>query len=96
MRRTGLIANLWWHSLCNRAAKSIMLGVRNAAASSPYALSSDQVCSPHAHLNMRTVRPFWGLSILRSSVGFSPQLVHVRTGLGSKLEKTSFLNSSFM
>jgi hypothetical protein len=62
----------------------------------PYALSSAQVCSPHSHLNIRTVRPFRGLSIVRSSAGFSPQWLHVRTGLGSKLEKTSFLNSLLM
>jgi hypothetical protein len=62
----------------------------------PYALSSVQRCSPHWHLNIRTVRPFRGLSMVRSSLGFSPQRLHARTGLGSKLEKTSFLNSLFM
>jgi hypothetical protein len=59
-------------------------------------LSSAQLCSPHLHLNMRTVRPFRGLSIVRSKAGFSPQLLHAGTRLGSKLEKTSFLNSSLM
>jgi hypothetical protein len=34
--------------------------------------------------------------MVRTSAGFSPQWLHVRTGLGSKLEKTSFLNSLFM
>jgi hypothetical protein len=62
----------------------------------PYSLPSVQRCSPHWHLNMRTVRPFRGLSMVRSSAGFSPQWLHSRTGLGSKLEKTSFLNSLFM
>src|SRR5579863_1565906 len=38
-----------------------------------YPLSSDQVCSPQSHLNMRVVRPFWGLSIFRMSLGFSAQ-----------------------
>ena len=59
-------------------------------------LSSDQVCSPHPHLNMRTVRPFCGLSIFKTSAGFSPQWLHAGIGLGSNLEKTSFLNSSFI
>ena len=56
-----------------------------------YCLSSDQVCSPHSHLNMRTVRPFTGLSIVRSMDGFLPQMPQALTELGSKLEKTSFL-----
>jgi hypothetical protein len=60
-----------------------------------YALSSDQVFSPHSHLNIRTVRPLWGLSIFKRSLGLSPHW-HVGTGFGSKLEKTSFLNSSFI
>jgi hypothetical protein len=45
---------------------------------------------------MRTVRPFWVLSIFRMSLGFSPQWLHAGRGLGSKLEKTSFLNSLFI
>jgi hypothetical protein len=61
-----------------------------------YPLSSDQVCSPHLHLNMRTVRPFREFSMVRTCAGFSPQSLHVRIGLGSKLEKTSFLNSLSM
>src|SRR4051794_26232505 len=60
----------------------------------PYCLSWDHVCSPHSHLNMRTVRPFTGLSIVRTVAGFLPQMPHALIGLGSKLEKTSFLNSS--
>ena len=71
-------------------------GYRRAEAAKPQALSSAQLCSPHSHLNIRTVRPFTGLSIVRISAGFALQLLHVRIGLGSKLEKTSFLNSSFM
>jgi hypothetical protein len=47
-------------------------------------------------MNMRTVRPFWGLSIFRRSLGFSPQWLHAGTGFGSKPEKTSFLNSLFI
>jgi hypothetical protein len=39
----------------------------------PYSLSSRQVCSPQLHLNMRTVLPLVGLSIVRTSPGFSPQ-----------------------
>jgi hypothetical protein len=31
--------------------------------------------------------------MVRTSAGFSPQSLHVRIGLGSKLEKTSFLKS---
>jgi hypothetical protein len=42
---------------------------------------------------MRTVRPFWELSIFRRSAGFSPQWLHAGIGFGSKLENTSFLNS---
>jgi hypothetical protein len=62
----------------------------------PYTLSSDHVCSPHSHLNMRTVRPLWELSIVRTSAGFLSHWLHVRIGLGSKLENTSFLNSLLM
>jgi hypothetical protein len=47
-------------------------------------------------LNMRTVRPLSESSIDRTCAGFSPQWLHTRIGLGSKLEKTSFLNSSLM
>jgi hypothetical protein len=45
---------------------------------------------------MRTVRPVLGVSIFRRSLGFLPQLLHAGIGFGSKLEKTSFLNSSFI
>ena len=34
------------------------------------ALPSDQVCSPHSHLNMRTVCPLSGLSMVRIIAGF--------------------------
>src|SRR4051812_48876459 len=61
-----------------------------------YCLSSVQVCSPHSHLNMRTVRPFTVLSIVRIMSGFLPQMPQALTGLGSYLEKTSFLNSSLI
>jgi hypothetical protein len=76
--------------------RSLRTNERGRQLRRPYALSSVQRCSPHWHLNMRTVRPFRGLSMVRSSAGFSPQWLHVRTGLGSKLEKTSFLNSLAM
>jgi hypothetical protein len=62
----------------------------------PYFLSSDHVCSPHLHLNIRTVRPVWELSMVRTCAGFSPHWLHARIGLGSKLENTSFLNSLLM
>jgi hypothetical protein len=71
-------------------------GYRRVEAAKPQALSSAQLCSPHSHLNIPTVRPFTGLSIVRTSAGLALQLLHVRIGWGSKLEKTSFLNSSFM
>jgi hypothetical protein len=48
-----------------------------------YALSSDQVCSPHSHLNMRTVRPLWGSSMVRTIAGFLSQELHTLIGLGS-------------
>jgi hypothetical protein len=61
-----------------------------------YVLSLDHVCSPHSHLNMRTVRPFCELSIVRTKTGFLSQWPHTGTGLGSKRENTSFLKSLFM
>ena len=61
-----------------------------------YALSSDHVCSPHSHLNMRTVRPLWGLSIVLTKAGFLSHWLQALNGAGSKLEKTSFLNSLLM
>jgi hypothetical protein len=45
---------------------------------------------------MRTVRPLWELSMVRTRAGFLSQWLHARTGLGSKLENTSFLNSLLM
>jgi hypothetical protein len=69
--------------------------VNDPPTETDYALSSDDVCSPHSHLNMRTLRPFVGLSIDRTMAGFLSHWLHVRIGLGSKLEKNSFLNSSF-
>jgi hypothetical protein len=79
-----------------RPVPSLFQNERGRQLKRPYFLSSDQDCSPHSHLNMRTVRPLWELSIVRTSEGFLPQRLHARTGLGSKLEKISFLNSLFM
>ena len=45
---------------------------------------------------MRTVRPLRELSIARTKTGFLSQWLHAGTGLGSKLENTSFLKSTFM
>ena len=45
---------------------------------------------------MRTVRPLRELSIARTKTGFLAQWLHAGTGLGSKLENTSFLKSTFM
>src|ERR1700709_99515 len=49
----------------------------------PYFLSSDHVCSPQSHLNIRTVPPVWGFSIDRSSVGFLSQLLQALIELGA-------------
>ncbi|MET4218145.1 hypothetical protein ABIB00_003362 [Bradyrhizobium sp. LB14.3] len=38
-------------------------GVQSPLTRRPYSLSSVQLCSPHWHLNMRTIPPVWGLSI---------------------------------
>src|SRR3954454_6756260 len=43
---------------------------------------------------MRSARPFTGSRIVWTSTSFAPQLLHVELGLGLKLEKASFLNSS--
>ena len=42
-----------------------------------------QVCSPHRHLNMRTVLPLCGFSILRTRAGFASQVAQDGAGLGS-------------
>ena len=57
--------------------------VPNIQLRRPYFLSSAQVCSPHSHLNMRTVRPFRGLSMDRTGAGLLPQWLHDLIGLGS-------------
>ena len=48
-------------------------GCDGLAQAAVYFLSSDQVCSPQSHLNIRTVPPVWGFSIDRSNVGFLSQ-----------------------
>jgi hypothetical protein len=45
---------------------------------------------------MRTVRPLWGLSIVLTKAGFLSHWLQALNGAGSKLEKTSFLNSLLM
>jgi hypothetical protein len=56
-------------------------------------LDSVHVCAPHWHLNMRTILPFCGFSIFSTERGVLPHSPHGLTGLGSKLENTSFLKS---
>jgi hypothetical protein len=70
-------------------------GLRDGHCREAYPLSSAQDCSPHLHLNMRTLRPFAGLRMVRTSAGLLAQALHARIGFGSKLVKTSFLNSLF-
>lgn len=67
--------------------------VINDHADRTYSLFSVQVCAPHSHLNMRTILPFCGFSILNTDLGFLPHSPQGFAGLGSKLEKTSFLKS---
>ncbi|UPJ77519.1 hypothetical protein IVB16_21585 [Bradyrhizobium sp. 183] len=42
------------------------------AATDFYSLLSVQVCSPHWHLNMRTIPPVWVLSIFAAKIGWRP------------------------
>jgi hypothetical protein len=46
-----------------------------------YSESEAQVCSPHWHLNMRTMRPFAESSIVLTSWGWAPQRLHLRPSI---------------